>query len=203
MSKKISIAIDAMGGDNAPDKTIEGIKLFLDKNKSTNDFILNIFGKENIIKEKLDKYNIKSNFINIIHSNTVVSDEETPLTAVKNSKNTSMWNCIKSQLDGHSDISLSAGNTGVLLVISRMILKMMEKVSKPALAGLWPNKNGMNVVLDLGANIDCDENNLVELSSPTGTDSKEFGKSALKHLIGVATYNYSQKKSLTRGNNFS
>ena len=54
MSKKISIAIDAMGGDNAPDKTIEGIKLFLDKNKSTNDFVLNIFGKENIIKEKLD-----------------------------------------------------------------------------------------------------------------------------------------------------
>ena len=75
-----------------------------------------------------------------------------------------MWNCIKSQLDGHSDISLSAGNTGVLLVISRMILKMMENVSKPALAGLWPNKNGMNVVLDLGANIDCDENNLVDLS---------------------------------------
>ena len=75
-----------------------------------------------------------------------------------------MWNCIKSQIDGHADISLSAGNTGVLLVISRMILKMMEKVSKPALAGLWPNKNGMNVVLDLGANIDCDENNLVDFA---------------------------------------
>ncbi|MEC7153065.1 MAG: S24 family peptidase [Actinomycetota bacterium] len=50
---------------------------------------------------------------------------------------------------------------------------------------------------------EIDENNLVELSSPTGTDSKEFGKAALKHLIGVATYNYSQKKSLIRGNNFS
>lgn len=50
---------------------------------------------------------------------------------------------------------------------------------------------------------EIDENKLVELSSPTGTDSKEFGKAALKHLIGVATYNYSQKKSLTRGNNFS
>lgn len=50
---------------------------------------------------------------------------------------------------------------------------------------------------------EIDENNLVELSSPTGTDSQEFGKAALKHLIGVATYNYSQKKSLTRGNNFS
>ena len=175
MSKKISIAIDAMGGDNAPDKTIEGIKLFLDKNKSTNDFILNIFGKENIIKEKLDKYNIKSNFINIIHSNTVVSDEETPLTAVKNSKNTSMWNCIYHQIEGKSDISLSAGNTGVLLVISRMILKMMSEVSKPALAGLWPNQNGMNVVLDLGANIECNEQNLIDFA--------ELGSALFKSLF--------------------
>ena len=60
-----------------------------------------------------------------------------------------MWNCIKSQIDGDADISLSAGNTGVLLVISRMILKMMSQLSKPALAGLWPNRNGMNVVLIL------------------------------------------------------
>ena len=65
-----------------------------------------------------------------------------------------MWNCIQSQLSGEADISLSAGNTGVLLVVSRMILKMMKEVNKPALAGLWPNQNGMNVVLDLGANIE-------------------------------------------------
>ena len=164
MSKKISIAIDAMGGDNSPDKTIEGIKIFLEKNQSNNDFILNIFGKENIIKEKIDKYKIIHNSINIINTNTVVSDEETPLTAVKNSKNTSMWNCIKHQLDGKSDISLSAGNTGVLLVVSRMILKMMNELSKPALAGLWPNQNGINVVLDLGANIECNDQNLVDFA---------------------------------------
>ena len=151
MLKKISIAIDAMGGDNSPDKTIEGIKIFLDKNKSQNDFVLNIFGKEEIIKNKLKYFKINNNSINIINSSTVVSDES-PMTAVKNSKNTSMWNCIQHQLE-EVDISLSAGNTGVLLVISRMILKMMNDVSKPALAGLWPNQHGMNVVLDLGANI--------------------------------------------------
>ena len=99
-----------------------------------------------------------------MNSDSVVSDEETPLTAVKNSKGTSMWNCIKHQLDGKSDISLSAGNTGVLLVISRMILKMMDEVSKPALAGLWPNQNGMNVVLDLGANIECSDQNLIDFA---------------------------------------
>ena len=150
MSKKISIAIDAMGGDDSPDKTISGIKIFLDKYSSANDFMLNIFGKEDLIEEKIKKYGIKSDLINIVNSNTTVSDEETPMTAVKNSKNTSMWNCIQHQLDGKSDISLSAGNTGVLLVISRMILKMINDVSKPALAGLWPNQKGMNVVLDLG-----------------------------------------------------
>ena len=174
MSKIISIAIDAMGGDNSPEKTIEGIKIFLDKNNNNNDFVLNIFGKEEILNEKINKLQLKSNKINIIHSNTKVSDEETPLTAIKNSKNTSMWNCIQHQLDGKSDISLSAGNTGVLLVISRMILKMMDEVSKPALAGLWPNKNGMNVVLDLGANIECNDQNLVDFA--------ELGSALFKSL---------------------
>ena len=113
MTKKITIAIDAMGGDNSPDKTINGVLLFLNKNSMNNDFLLNLFGDEAKIKEKLKQYKISSNFIKITHTESVVSDEETPLTAVKNSKNTSMWNCIKSQIIGDSDISLSAGNTGV------------------------------------------------------------------------------------------
>ena len=175
MVKKISIAIDAMGGDNSPDKIIEGIKIFLKKYKSTDDYTLNIFGRYDDINDKLKKYNIKSENINIINSEKVVSDEETPITAVKNSKNTSMWNCIQHQLEGKSDISLSAGNTGVLLVISRMILKMMNEVSKPALAGLWPNQNGMNVVLDLGANIECNDQNLVDFA--------ELGSALFKALF--------------------
>ena len=175
MSKKIAIAIDAMGGDNSPDKTLKGIKIFLDKNKYINDFSLNIFGKENLILEKIKKYQIPLDKINIIHTETTVSNDETPLTAIKNSKNTSMWNCINHQLAGQSDISLSAGNTGVLLVISRMILKMMDQVSKPALAGLWPNQNGMNVVLDLGANIECNESNLIDFA--------ELGSALYKSLF--------------------
>ena len=86
-----------------------------------------------------------------------------------------MWNCIQHQLEGKSDISLSAGNTGVLLVISRMILKMMNEVSKPALAGLWPNKKGMNVVLDLGANIECNDKNLIDFA--------ELGSALFKSLF--------------------
>ena len=175
MEKKITIAIDAMGGDNSPDKTIQGVGIFIKKNYKNKDFLINLFGQEEKIQEKLNFYKIPSDLIKITHTNSVVSDEETPLTAVKNSKNTSMWNCIKSQIEGNADISLSAGNTGVLLVVSRMILKMMDKVSKPALAGLWPSKESLNVVLDLGANIDCSENNLIEFA--------ELGSALYKSLF--------------------
>ena len=175
MTRKISIAIDAMGGDNSPDKTIEGVSFFIKKYKKENDFLINLYGDENKIKHKLEQYKIATKQITIHHSDSVVSNEVTPLTAIKNSKNTSMWDCIKSQLDGESDISLSAGNTGVLLVISRMILKMMNNVSKPALAGLWPNKNGFNIVLDLGANIDCNEQNLIDFA--------ELGSALYKSLF--------------------
>ena len=175
MSKKITIAIDAMGGENSPDKILKAVSLFNKKNILKDDYVLNLFGDEKIIKSKLIDAEISNNKIIITHTESVISDEDTPLTAIKNSKNTSMWNCIKSQVDGDSDISLSAGNTGVLLVISRMILKMINDVSKPALAGLWPNNNGMNVVLDLGANIECNEINLVDFA--------ELGSALYKSLF--------------------
>ena len=164
MTKKITIAIDAMGGENSPNKTIEGVKYFLSKYKQNKDFKISLFGDQVSIKESLAKFKISSELISIVHTDSTVSDDETPLTAIKNSKNTSMWNCIKAQTEGEADISLSAGNTGVLLVISRMILKMINQVSKPALAGLWPNEKGMNVVLDLGANIDCSDENLIDFA---------------------------------------
>ncbi len=164
MNKKISIAIDAMGGDNAPSKNIDGLNIFLNKNKSSDDFIIKLYGDKNILTQEILKRKISNDKVEIIHTDGIVSDKETPLTAIKNSKNTSMWNSIQAQVNGDADISLSAGNTGVLLVISRMILKTMKEVSKPALAGLWPSKKGMSVVLDLGANIECDERNLVDFS---------------------------------------
>ena len=164
MTKKIIIAIDAMGGENAPNKNIHGISLFIKKNLVSNDYHFNLYGNEILIKKELDKYEINKEKITIFNTLSVVSDEETPMTAVKNSKNSSMWNSISAQTNNNADISLSAGNTGVLLVISRMILKTMENISRPALAGLWPSKKGMSVVLDLGANVECDEKNLIDFS---------------------------------------
>ena len=175
MNKKITIAIDAMGGDNSPQKIIDGVVMFLVKNKKKNDFLLKLYGDEKKIYSELKRFTYPKHLLEIIHTNNVISDEETPLTAIKNSKNTSMWNCIKAQTEGEANISLSAGNTGVLLVISRMILKMMSQVSRPALAGLWPNEKGMNVVLDLGANIECDDINLIDFA--------ELGSALYKSLF--------------------
>ena len=164
MDKKIIIAIDAMGGENAPAKNIEGVSIYLNKNNKKKDVFFNLYGDEELIKKELKNYNISSDFFNIIPSSTVVSDEETPLAAIKNSKDSSMWNSINSQIISDSNITLSAGNTGVLFVVSRMLLKTIETVSKPALAGLWPNEKNMNVVLDLGANVECDDKNLIDFS---------------------------------------
>ena len=164
MNNKIIIAIDAMGGENAPAKNIEGISIFLKKNNNKKDFFFNLYGDENLIIKEINKFKISTNFYKIFHSSTIVSDEETPLTAIKNSRDSSMWNSINSQIELNSNITLSAGNTGVLFVVSRMLLKTIESVSKPALAGLWPNKKNMNVVLDLGANVECDDTNLVDFA---------------------------------------
>ena len=164
MNNKIIIAIDAMGGENAPSKNIEGVSLFLKKNNTYKEVFFNLYGNENLIKKEISRYNISSERYKIFDSSTVVSDEETPLTAIKNSKDSSMWNSINSQIISNSNITLSAGNTGVLFVVSRMLLKTIESVSKPALAGLWPNQKNMNVVLDLGANVVCDEKNLIDFS---------------------------------------
>ena len=153
-----------MGGENSPAKNIEGVSLYIKKNFKKNDVFFKLYGDETLIKKELDRYNVSNKVYEIFPCTSVVSDEETPLMSIKNSKDSSMWNAINSQLISDSNISLSAGNTGVLFVVSRMLLKTIESVSKPALAGLWPNEKNMNVVLDLGANVDCDDKNLIDFS---------------------------------------
>ena len=112
---------------------------------------------EKLLPSKFDK-----NIYEIIHTDEKVLDTDTALSGAKKSKNTSMWLAINSVKEKESDIVISAGNTGALFVISKLNLNMIEKIDKPALAGLWPNINGMNIVLDLGANIECNEKNLLD-----------------------------------------
>ena len=161
MSNPIKIAIDAMGGENSPKKIIEGIAIH---NTETDNIFYNIFGDKNLIEPLIKKEKISSNKYKIIHTENFIKDEDSPLSAAKKGKDTSMWLSIESLKNLESDAIVSAGNTGALFVIAKLNLNMIEKIDKPALSALWPNKNGMNVVLDLGANIDCNEKNLLDFS---------------------------------------
>jgi len=160
MTDLIKIAVDAMGGDNSPSKTIDGIILNHSKNKNV---FFKIFGDEKIISELIGN-KIKTEFYEIIHTTDVVKSTDSPLEGAKRGKNTSMWLAIDSVKNKETDIVVSAGNTGALLVISKLNLKMIENIDKPALSALWPNKKGMSVVLDLGANIECSSKNLLDFS---------------------------------------
>ena len=160
MTDLIKIAVDAMGGDNSPNKIIEGIIL---NHKSNKNLFYKIFGDENkintLINNKIDK-----DFFEIIHTIDVVKSTDSPLEGAKRGKKTSMWLAVESVKNKETDIVVSAGNTGALLVISKLNLKMIENIDKPALSALWPNKKGMSVVLDLGANIECSSKNLLDFS---------------------------------------
>ena len=160
MSDLIRIAVDAMGGDGSPKKTIDGI---IHNHNSDNSSYYKIFGNKDkiydYIKDKLD-----NKFYEIIHTDKIVKSTDSPLEAAKRGKDTSMWLAIESVKNKDSDIVISAGNTGALLVVAKLNLKMIENIDKPALSALWPNKKGMSVVLDLGANIECSSKNLVDFS---------------------------------------
>ena len=160
MLKDIKIAVDAMGGDNSPKKVINGI---LENYKKNKNIIYNIFGD----KEKITRYlpnQYSKEIFNIIDTKNKILDTDSPLSAAKKGKDTSMWLTIQSLKNNESDVAISAGNTGALFVISKLNLQMIENIDKPALSALWPNKNNFNVVLDLGANIECSEKNLVDFS---------------------------------------
>ncbi len=161
MLNKVKIAIDAMGGQDSPKKIIEGIEISL---KSNQENFFSLYGKKDLLEKEIYKRKSMRKYCEIINTEDIVSDNESALAGAKKSKNTSMWKAVESLKNQDSDISLSAGNTGALLVISRLLLKTITGISKPALAALWPNQNNMNVVLDLGANIECNEKNLTDFA---------------------------------------
>ena len=170
MTKILNIAVDAMGGEGSPKKAIDGI---IHHSKSTKNINYNIFGDEKEIKELLK--DLRNNSFKIFDTKDKILDTDSPLTAARKGKNSSMWKAIESVKSKESDIVISAGNTGALFVIAKMNLKMIENIDKPALSALWPNKSGMNVVLDLGANIECSEKNLIDFAI--------MGSSLLKALF--------------------
>jgi len=160
MQNLIKIAVDAMGGDGSPKKVIDGL---IYNHKFNKENFFKIFGHEGEIKKCLNN-KISKDFYEIVHTENRVMSTDSPLEAAKRGKDTSMWLAIESVKKKETDIIISAGNTGALLVLAKLNLKMIENIDKPALSALWPNKRGMSVVIDLGANIECSSKNLVDFS---------------------------------------
>ncbi len=162
MNYKYNIALDAMGGDNAPKKVVEGLRIFLRENKETS---FTLFGKKKEIEECLQKCDLSKNqSIFIEDCEKIITNEMSVRDSIKLGKESSMWRSIESVKNKKCDIIISSGNTGALLVISKLLLKTIDGVDKPPLAGLWPNKKNLSIVLDLGANVECNEKNFVQFS---------------------------------------
>ena len=161
MKKLITSAVDAMGGDNAPKKIIDGLEHHHKKSKNV---FYKLFGDKNIIDPIIKSKSIDKDIIEVTHTQEKIKGDDTAFAAAKRGKKTSMWLAIESVKNKSSDIVVSAGNTGALLIIAKLNLNMIENIDKPALSGLWPSKKGMSVVLDLGANIECSDKNLIDFA---------------------------------------
>jgi hypothetical protein len=154
------ISVDAMGGDNSPRIVVEGIAK-AHKNNSDIKFLL--FGDEAKVGEEMKRFPNLKKFCTLVHTSERVRNEDKPSQVIRN-KNTSMYMAIDAVRQGQARAVVSAGNTGALMAISKMILKTIQKIHRPAICTLIPHKNGQCVMLDLGANTECDAINLAEFA---------------------------------------
>jgi len=162
VSKQQKIALDCMGGDRAPQIVIEGADIVAEKNQSIK-FLL--FGDSDKITPIIHNCRFLKGRYEIIHTKNFVSSEDKPSAALRNGKDTSMHMAITSVKEGKADVVVSAGNTGALMAMSKLILRPLPTISRPAIVSSIPNmKKGGTVMLDLGANIDCNSEILFQFA---------------------------------------
>ena len=157
--KIINIAIDAMGGDNAPQAIIAGTALFFKKNQHVN---FTFFGDEDKITPILSDFPKLKEHAKIVHTKDFISSEEKPAIALRKGKKSSMKLAIDAVKNGTADAIVSAGNTGALMIMSKLALRTLDGVDRPAISTIMPSdsEKGSVVFLDMGANASCDANNL-------------------------------------------
>ena len=156
---QITIVVDAMGGDNSPEKAINGCEIFLNNNSNVK---LIIFGKKNSINNNfLDNY---SEMINFIHCEEVILDDDKPSSILRTKKESSMRKAIEFIKSKNHIGFVSAGNTGAVTVLSTIILGTLNNIKRPAFCSMIPTSKGFCIMLDLGANKESNENQLLQFS---------------------------------------
>lgn len=158
----ITLAVDAMGGDAGLAVTIPGALLFL---RQQADVRLLMVGDEVQVRQALEAANAPMDRIQVVHAAQVVEMDEQPQSALKNKKDSSMRIAVNQVKEGLAQAAVSAGNTGALMATARFVLKTIQGIERPAIAKFIPSQNGhMTLVLDLGANVDCTPEQLVQFA---------------------------------------
>ena len=153
------ISVDAMGGDNGPATVVAGLSQFL---RTAGDAHILLHGPKARLQKLVDKRGLASR-VTIRHAEDVVAMTDKPSNVLRHGKNTSMWSSVEAVRNGEAGVCVSCGNTGGLMAISMMRLRKAEGVNRPAIACLWPSRNpqGFNVMLDAGADIRADQDDLL------------------------------------------
>jgi phosphate acyltransferase len=157
----VTLSIDAMGGDNAPRMVIGGLDLVVGKFPDTR-FIL--FGREPELTPLLKRFGRVRAASEIRHTESMVDNAAKPSVALRTGQGTSMRLAIDSVRSGEAEGVVSAGNTGALMAMAKHVLKTLPGIDRPAIAGVGPTIRGQSVMLDLGANVDCNADNLVQFA---------------------------------------
>ena len=164
-----------MGGDNAPDSVIAGVKLVRQKNANVRFLI---FGDELKVRPFLEKYKLDAECYELIHTPDYVASDEKPSSAVRSGRNSSLWLSIEAVKKGKASAVVSSGNTGALMAFSKLILGTMPGIHRPAIVSIMPHQFGKYVMLDLGANTECDALNLAEFAL--------MGDIFARHALGLS-----------------
>jgi len=161
VSEPVTIALDAMGGDRAPGIVLRGAAIALQRHPDVN-FLM--FGAEDKIRPLLAKLPRLGKSVKLHHTGEVVADDTKPSVALRAGRQSSMRLAIDAVAAARADGVVSAGNTGALMAMAKFALKMLPGIDRPAIASFFPTRRGETVMLDLGANVECDAENLVQFA---------------------------------------
>jgi glycerol-3-phosphate acyltransferase PlsX len=162
MSKPVRIALDGMGGDHGPSVVVPGAARALEMNPETN-FV--IFGDEAQLRPLVAQHPALQARTTVVHTDVAVLMTDKPSQALRRTRRaSSMWMALEAVKKGEADVAVSAGNTGALMAMSTICLRMMPGIDRPAIAAMWPTLRGRSIVLDVGATIGADAQHLVDLA---------------------------------------
>ena len=161
MSEITRVAVDAMGGDNAPFEIVKGAVEAVNENKNVKVYLV---GKEDLVKEELGKYTYDVNSIEVVNATEVIETAEPPVMAIRKKKDSSIVVAMNLVKDGTCDAIVGAGSSGAMLVGGQLIVGRIKGIERPPLAPLIPTETGCSLLIDCGANVDARPSHLVQFA---------------------------------------